>query len=188
MTDPDRQMLGAMWARLVGSELSLEKLVARIRHDGGLDVSGLSDEELRQLFDGRFSGNWKEPAFAFSELLALYRGGATHDPAEQTVGWAFAVLSLADALERDVTDLDLQFNNFIDGFVAFKERLTTDESIHILKRFMSYPSPEFIQPPPTVDELLKNVQEFKELAKNDPEMYAFTKMGEKLMRRHANRE
>lgn len=146
---------------------------------------------LRRSYDnfsmGVFPAIGKSPRSHSRNCLRI-TGGATHDPAEQTVGWAFAVLSLADALERDVTDLDLQFDSFIDGFVEFRERLTTDESIHLLKRFMSYPSPEFIPPTRTIDELLKDAEVISDLVKNDPEKYAFLKMGEKLVRRQANRE
>ena len=123
-----------LWERLVGGEFTVEKLARRIRMDGGIDIENLSDSDLLELIEGRFSGPWVEAAFSFSETLATYSVPGGIETAEQIVGWVLASFMIADAINENAADWELQFNNFMDGFIAVRDQLETEESIFIFQR------------------------------------------------------
>jgi hypothetical protein len=125
----------SLWERLVKDEFVPQKLIDVVRHDGGLDISELSNADLFALMEGRFTGNWCEVAFASGELLAHYSVlGLIARPAH-IVAWAFTAFMAADAIKHDATDLDLQFDKFINGFCIVRDKLETDEAIEIFQRF-----------------------------------------------------
>ncbi len=100
-------------------------------------MSNLSEEDVLQLLNGRFAGDWHEPAFSFSELLACYAAGEGNDMTkEQMVGWVAGAFVVADAINQNATDLELQFNIFFEGFLVVRNKLGADECIHILRRFL----------------------------------------------------
>jgi len=134
MTKDDIDLLKAILFQLGEGDFSNDKLVEQVLHDGGHDMSRLSREDLTSLLEGRFSGDWHKPACAFSELLAYYRACGEELASNQVVGWVFASLVIADAIERDATEWERQFENFITGFTAVKERLQIDQSVQILRR------------------------------------------------------
>ncbi len=137
MIAKDMDLLKALWHRLVGGNFSSERLIGRIRHDGGNDVSNLSDDEVLQLIEGRFSGNWREPVFSFAELLGYYAVNSNDLSNEQIVGWVFTVLILVEAMERGDADIDLLFNSFIDGFSRFRHKLPQEVWLYIFARFFA---------------------------------------------------
>ncbi len=125
----------SLWERLVKNEFVPQKLIDVVRHDGGLDISELSDGDLLALMEGRFAGNWFEVAFASGELLAHYSvPGLIACPAH-IVAWVFTAFMAADAIKHDATDLDLQFDKFINAFCIVRDKLETDEAIEIFQRF-----------------------------------------------------
>jgi hypothetical protein len=130
----DVEFYRALWSRLVDDAFTAQKLVARVRRDGGYDLAGMSDRDLLDLIEGRFSGPWDGAAFAFSELLAYYSVPGQALTGEQVVGWVFASFSVAQAIDNDATDWELQFNLFLDGFLAVRRQLETDESVRIFER------------------------------------------------------
>lgn len=130
----DLEFYRGLWSRLVDDTFTAQKLVARVRRDGGYDLEGMSDRDLLDLVEGRFSGPWNRVAFAFSELLAYYSVPEQALTGEQVVGWVFASFSIAQAIEHDATDWELQFNHFIGGFLAVRHQLETEESVHVFER------------------------------------------------------
>ena len=94
-------------------------------------MSYLSDTDLMSLIEGRFTGDWNKPAFAFSELLAFYAAVGEKMQGQQVVGWVCALFIIRDAAQRKATDWSLQFNNFIKVFIYIKERLKTEESVSL---------------------------------------------------------
>ncbi len=128
----DTELLSVIWGRLVGGPLSPQRLVGQLRRDGGHDISVLSDVELLELVEGRFAGDWHKPAFAFSEMLACY--SVVDLAPDQVVGWVFSVLAIADCLDREETDLEFQFINFINGYHRVGGMLLMDEWIYIFER------------------------------------------------------
>ncbi|MGH8589482.1 MAG: hypothetical protein ACREXX_09160 [Gammaproteobacteria bacterium] len=123
-----------LWERLVDREFTSQKLADRLRADGGVDIENLSNGNVLDLIEGRFSGPWSEVAFTASELLASYSvPGGIHTP-EQVVGWVFASFAFADSIKNDEADWEIQFNIFINGFLAVRDKLETEESIHIFQR------------------------------------------------------
>lgn len=137
MTETDIKLFSDLWGRLVGGDFTLQCLAQRIHRDGGIDMSNLSEEDVLQLLNGRFAGDWHEPAFSFSELLACYAAGEGNDMTkEQMVGWVAGAFVVADAINQNATDLELQFNIFFEGFLVVRNKLGADECIHILRRFL----------------------------------------------------
>ena len=142
MTKNEYIFLQNLWNRLCKDTFSPENLIKRVRIDGGLDVSGLSDDEMLQLFEGNFAGDWHEVAFSFSALLAYYSTFCKSDHIKdlrQIVGWGVSVFMIRDAIEKNVTDLDLQFNFFIESFFHIKTKLEIEESIFIILSFFRSP-------------------------------------------------
>lgn len=130
----DSDLLARLWNRMVGDDFSPAKLVARVRHDGGYDIENLSDELILSLIGGTHEGAWGEVAFSFSELLAYYSVPGGIESAEQTVGWAFAALMIAQCVRHAATDWEMEFDKFINGFIVARQRLETEESIEIFER------------------------------------------------------
>jgi hypothetical protein len=123
-----------LWVRLVGGEFSASSLAERVRNDGGMDIGNLSDAELLDLIEGRFSGNWTEAAFSSSELLAYYAvPGAITGP-EQIVGWVFIAFVAADAIKEDALEWEAQFNSFMNGFLSVRDQLEREECVQIFHR------------------------------------------------------
>ena len=137
MTEADIDVLRDLWGRLTGSEFSLRRLARRIHQDGGGDMSNLSEDDLIRLMEGKFHGDWWEPAFSFSELLAYYAAGkGSSMTKEQVVGWIAGAFVLADAISQNATDLELQFGIFFAGFLLVRQNLRPDECLYVLRRFL----------------------------------------------------
>lgn len=134
MTENDIAFLDRLWRRLTGDAFTAQKLAEQLKHVGGHDMTNLSEGELLQLLNGRFSGDWNEPAFSFSELLADYCLPDENRPKEQTVGWVCASFIISDAIKQGATDWELQFDKLIDGFLAVRDNLETEEAIHVFQR------------------------------------------------------
>ncbi len=134
MTRQDIAFLEKLWERLSGERLVPQQLTKQIKHDGGHDVSNLSDEDLMELVEGRFAGDWKGAAFSFSELLAYYAALGKKRTKKQVVAWVFASFVIADAIKHGAADWELQFNNFIGGFLAVRNELETEESVRVFQR------------------------------------------------------
>ena len=90
MTNQDAVLIEKLWNRLVGKNFIPAEFVKQIRWHGGHDMKNLSEESVLQLFEGRFLGDWHEPAFSFSELLAFYSVPDKNRRKEEIVGWVFA--------------------------------------------------------------------------------------------------
>lgn len=133
---PLTNMIAAIWERLVGEPFSPQSFAAQLRHDGGHDISNLSESDLMALIEGRFSGDWREVAFSFSELLTFYNAANDANPMtdRQTVGWCFAAMMIAESCRRDVTDWDLQINYLLDGLAHMRRRLEVEEMVELLGR------------------------------------------------------
>lgn len=123
-----------LWSRLTGEDFSREQFVARLRRDGGIDISNLLDSDLTALLDGNFSGDWAEPAFTFSEMLACYSGLDGEWEPRQIVGWAFAAIVLGQAFRRGHGDISMGFNTFLKGFLKIQAMLEVEESVEIFQR------------------------------------------------------
>lgn len=130
----DLAFYAQVWARLTAEEFTPEKLAKRVHFDGGYDIAKLSESDLIALIEGRFEGDWSGPGFSFSELLAYYSVPGAIQAGEQIVGWIFASFVIADAVRADATDWEMEFNNFIDGFLAVRAKLELEESIHVFER------------------------------------------------------
>jgi hypothetical protein len=138
MTRQDSILIERLWNRLTGRKFVPQEFVKQVHWHGGHDMSNLSEEDLLQLLEGRFSGNWHEPAFSFSELLAFYSvPNANRDRSrtkEEIVGWVFASFVIADAIKQSGTDWEMQFNLFMNGFLEVRSDLEIDEAIEIFQR------------------------------------------------------
>lgn len=101
-------------------------------------MSGLSEENILELLEGRFTGAWNEPAFSFSELLAYYSVPNSKREKSRTkeeiVGWVFASFVIADAIKQNATDWEMQFDKFVDCFVEIRSELEIDEAIELFER------------------------------------------------------
>lgn len=134
MTKQDIAFLDGLWRRLTGDAFTPQKLAEQLKHDGGHDMSNLSEEDLLQLLDGRFSGDWKEPTFSFSELLAFYCVPDANRSKKQTAGWVCASFVVSDAIKQGATDWELQFDKLIDGFLAVRNDLEAKDAVHVFQR------------------------------------------------------
>lgn len=180
----DFGLLDALWRRLVGENLSTERLIGRLRSDGGHDILVLSDVELRELVEGRFAGDWHKPAFAFSEMIACY--SVDEMAPDQVVAWVFSVLTVADCLGRGETEMEFQFNNFINGFYRVREKLEIDEWIYIFGRLFDHTTPQLHNdrtPLGTISEVLKTVESLKNTCVGDKDVCELLERVETLTRR-----
>lgn len=138
MTKQDILFIDRLWNRLTGRKFGPREFAKQVHWHGGHDMSGLSEENVLELLEGRFSGDWKEPVFSFSELLAYYSvPNAKRDQSrtkEEIVGWVFASFVIADAIKQDATDWEMQFDKFINCFVEVRSELDIYESIEIFQR------------------------------------------------------
>lgn len=134
MNNTDVALLSEIWSSLVEDDFSKEKLIDRILKDGGHDMSDLSKEDLMALLEGRFNGDWSEPAFAFSELLSYYAACAQELNSQQIVAWALASFMIADAIKHGAIEWERQFEVFMKEFIIIRDRLEIDHSIQILRR------------------------------------------------------
>ncbi len=130
----DVEFYRELWERLVGSTFTPKKLADRLRLDGGVDIEDLSDAHVLDLIEGGYSGPWSEVAFTSSELLASYSVPGGIQTAEQVIGWVFSSFAFADSAKHDEADWEIQFDIFINGFLAIRGQLEPDESIHIFQR------------------------------------------------------
>ncbi|MDX9976389.1 MAG: hypothetical protein RBU21_25665 [FCB group bacterium] len=146
MTPEDRAFLDALSLRLLEEKLRPDWLVKSVHHHGGLDAASLSRSDLLALLEGSYSGDWWEPVFTFSEMLAYFAGARQLQQHrwndEATVTWAFAVLALADALEQSASNWELQFNLVIDSFLAVRESLDVEEGLWIMRRVFRSTGPQ----------------------------------------------
>lgn len=131
---PDVDFYSALWTRLVGDGFSVEKLLHRVRIDGGVDIEDLSDSDLRDLIEERYAGDWSKVAFTGSEMLASYSVAGGMSTPDQVVGWVFASLILSDAIKADAADWYRNFDNFLNGFFAVREKLAFGEALAIFER------------------------------------------------------
>lgn len=100
-------------------------------------MSDLSEARIAQVLDTPQSGVEHDVTFAFSELLNLYAALPTVQveiTKEQVVGWVVAALIIADALDSGETELQFQFDKFIDGFMTVRSTIDVFESIYIFQR------------------------------------------------------
>jgi hypothetical protein len=138
MTKQDITLIEKLWDRLTGRKFAPKEFVKQIHWHGGHDMSNLSEEDLLQLLEGKFVGDWTAPAFSFSELLAFYSvPNSNRDKSrtkEEIVGWVFASFIIADAIKHGATDWEMQFNLFIKGFLEVRGELEIEESIDIFHR------------------------------------------------------
>jgi hypothetical protein len=134
MTNQDAVLIEKLWNRLVGKNFIPAEFVKQIRWHGGHDMKNLSEESVLQLFEGRFLGDWHEPAFSFSELLAFYSVPDKNRRKEEIVGWVFASFVIADAVRHGATDWEMQFNLFLNGFLEVRGELDMYEATSIFER------------------------------------------------------
>ena len=138
MTKQDVVFIERLWNRLTGRKFVPHEFAKQIHRDGGIDMENLSTEDLLQLLEGRFAGDWNEPAFSFSELLSYYSvPNANRDwsrTKEQIVGWVFASFVIADVIKHGATNWEMQFDQFINCFVELRSELEIDEAIEIFQR------------------------------------------------------
>ena len=134
MNSVDLDFLASIWRQLSETDFQKETLIDLLLVDGGLDISELSRHDLLALMDGTFSGEWRRPAFAFSEMLSHYLAGAHEMSDEHVVGWIFAAFILAEAIEQGATDWEREFNHFLAGLYILQARLEVDDSLFILRR------------------------------------------------------
>lgn len=123
-----------LWERLVRHEFTPKKLAGRVHEDGGYDIENLTESNLIELIEGRFSGSWTEPAFSFSELMAFYSVPGAIKMPEQAVGWVFASFVIADAIRKDMLDWELQIDKLLDGLMVVRHQLESDELVHVFQR------------------------------------------------------
>jgi hypothetical protein len=138
MTAQDLTFIKKLWKRLASTQFVSTEFVKAVRLHGGHDMSNLSHEDLLRLLEGQFAGNWSEPAFSFSELLAYYSvPNESRDKSrtkEEIVGWVFAAFVIADAIKQGATDWEMQFNLFMNGFLEVRRELEIDEAVEIFQR------------------------------------------------------
>jgi len=138
MTKQDVLFIEKLWNRLTGRKFVPQEFAREMKWQRGVDMSKLSPDHLLQLFEGRFSGDWDRPAFAFSELLALYSvPNGKRDQSrtkEEIVGWVFASFVIADAIKQEAAEWEMQFNLFMNGFIEVRGELEIDESVEIFQR------------------------------------------------------
>jgi hypothetical protein len=134
MTKQDYILVEKLWGRLTGTKFVPLAFAQLIRRHGGHDMSNLRDEDVLQLLVGEFAGNWHDPVFSFSELLAYYSAPDEKRTNEEIVGWVFASLVIADAIKQGATDWEMEFNKFINCFVEVRSKLETDEAVEIFQR------------------------------------------------------
>jgi hypothetical protein len=140
MIKQDLDFLANVWLRLTQEAFSPQQLADLLRNDGGVDIRNLSESDVLELIEGQFNGDWREPAFTFSEILGFYAAHATLHKRltkKQVVAWIFASFVVAEAVRQDVTDLELKFNKFIDGFLLVRDELDVDESTYVFQRFFA---------------------------------------------------
>jgi hypothetical protein len=134
MTKQDFILIEKLWNRLTGTKFVPLDFAKLIRRHGGHDMSKLCEEDVLRLLEGEFSGNWHEPAFSFSELLAYYSVPDENRTKEEIVGWVFASFVIADAIKQGATDWEMQFNLFVNGFLEVRNELDIYEAIEIFER------------------------------------------------------
>lgn len=134
MTNQDVILIEKLWKRLVEKPFSPREFVKQIRWHGGQDMLNLSEEDLLQLLERRFSGDWHEPAFSFSELLAKYSVPDKNRLKEEIVGWAFASFVISDAIKHEKAEWEMEFNNFMNCFAEVRDELEIEEIVQIFRR------------------------------------------------------
>ena len=108
-----------------------------IKHCGGLDFEDVSLDDLLQIIDGQFHGDWKRIAWAFSELLALYASldedHLQQDPVDP-VAWACAAIILSDAVREDAAEWELNTSSLMYGFLIFRTHFEPAEIAYLFQR------------------------------------------------------
>ncbi len=135
MNSVEIKFLGLLWQRLVGGQFDRDVFLRKIRETGGHEILCFSRDQLLALLEGRFLGDYEEVFFVFAEIMPCYV--SFENEPEKIVFWAFAVLMIADAAIVTKREVSMQFDSFMDAFIRFRSRLTTDESIFILARFLN---------------------------------------------------
>ncbi len=134
MTNQDVILIEKLWNRLVDRKFLPSDFVKQVRWHGGYDMKNLTEEDLLQLLEGRFSGDWHKPTFALSELLAFYSVPDKNRHKEEIVGWVFASFVISDAIKHDETEWERQFNLFMNGFLEVRSELEIEEAVEIFHR------------------------------------------------------
>lgn len=129
-------LIEQIWRRLTAEEFSKQRFIESLRKDGGIDIRNLSDHDLLSLLEERFSGDWAEPAFAFSEMLAMYCGLEGDLEPRQIAGWAFASIIMGQAFRRGHGDICIGFNIFVRGYTNIQTKLEVEESVVIFHHFI----------------------------------------------------
>jgi len=127
-----------LWHRVIEDAFRVEKLVQRVRTDGGVDIEDLKEPELLDLAYERYSGDWTKVAFAASEMLASYSVPGGIENPEQVVAWVFTAFQLSDAIAHGAADWELNFDNFLNGFQRIREKLEYGEALSIFERAFQY--------------------------------------------------
>ncbi len=166
MISQELDFLRMLWRRFVGTDFSSEVFLQLVRKSGGQDISDISHDQLNDLLEGRFTGDFAKVRFTFSEMLS---SGASEASGALIVVWVFAVLMLADAMAAVNWDTSMEFNIFIDGFLKLRKHFTTEEWLFIFSRFLGS---EHGLPPPTMDLYIAD------LDKRAAEMAAIISSGE----------
>ncbi len=138
MTSTDIFLLQQLWLRLTGEPFSNQVLVQQFERDGGIDIQHLSHEALLSILNGDFSGNWYDVAFSFSEMLASYAAQESLNIPmndRQVVAWTAAVFVIADVITKGETEIELQFDKVILGFLAIRGKMQLPELIYLCQRF-----------------------------------------------------
>jgi len=131
-------VIKGLWERFVETEFVPEHFAKQILWHGGIDMVQLTEEDLVRLFEGRFTGDWAKVAFSFSELLAVYsvpdkdRGQPRLN--EEIVGWVFASFVMAEVIKQGNAEWEMEFNLFMNGFLAVRDELEIDEIVEIFQQ------------------------------------------------------
>src|SRR5665213_891837 len=119
----DIEFIEQLWNRLTSTPFSAIQLARIVRKAGGVDMSYLSEADIVELINSGFNGDWRIPAFAFSEVLSGYtascRLGNKLD-SQSVVGCVLAILILAEAIRHGHSDWDQEFNIFLDAFLVVR--------------------------------------------------------------------
>lgn len=124
-----------LWERLVEKPFVPQEFAKQILWHGGHDMVQISRENILQLFDNTFVGDWNRVAFSFSELLAYYsvpdKDRDRSRLKEEIVGWVFASFVMAEAVRRGAAEWEMEFNFFMNAFLEVRGELEIDEIVEI---------------------------------------------------------
>ena len=129
------ELIAPIWVRLTQTPFNASDLADKLLHDGGLDISDFTKEDLICLMEDRFQGEWSKVVFSFSELLAYYANSELTNV--QAVAWCFSVLIIGKASRNLVTDWGNHAYLLSICFNRTKRILTYDEFAIVLTQALS---------------------------------------------------